>query len=49
MIGEMVVVLVINMTVTVNMFGSDFSGAIGCVSHSFSVSDKCDSYCKYVW
>ena len=43
-----VVVLVINVIVTVNMCGSDDSGACGCLSDSCSVSDECDSFSKYV-
>ena len=44
-----VVVLVINVRVTGNMFGSDYIGAIGSSSDTCSVSDKYDSYRKYVW
>ena len=44
-----VVVLVINMIVTVNICGSEDSGAGGCVSDSSFVSDKCNSYSKYGW
>ena len=44
-----VVVLVIIVIFTVNMFVSDDTGAIDCDSNSSSVSDKYDCRSKYVW
>ena len=43
------VVLLINMIDTINMCGSDDSGAILYVIVSCNVSDKSNSYSKYVW
>ena len=39
----------INVILTVNMFGSDGSCAIGCFIDFFIVNDNYDRYCKYVW
>ena len=44
-----VVVLVLNVIVTVNVCGSDDSGAGSCVSDSCSAIDKCESSSKHVW
>ena len=43
MMEVMVVVLVINVIVTENMFGNDDSGDHGCTI------DEYDSYSKYMW